>query len=261
MTSCRSAVRLLSLDATGTLFRPYPSVFHHYVASLDRFVSSASSLHRIDEKDFVRCFFDAYRIQTKALPAFGAGTSTTSRAWWSSVVKQTFRGVLGEEALNKLPFELIFDDVYRRFSTKECWQAYPDAERLLRTVKARNPSLPVVVVSNFDERLNNILKELGLSSYVDAVITSYELGVEKPNKDIFIAALNRANIPLHLASDCLHIGDHLINDFRGPKDIQMQSKLLVREEASNRQPSDLNKDDVIQDLTQLEHAIFSEQNG
>jgi len=152
------SLRLLSLDATGTLFRPSPSVFHHYLAALERFTpttkqSSGLLTQQIDERIFFKHFLDAYTAQSKALPAFGAGTQTSSRDWWSFVVKRTFVNVLGEETVNALPYEDLFDDLYRRFSTRECWTAFSDAESLLRTTKSRNPSLPIVVVSNFDERL------------------------------------------------------------------------------------------------------------
>jgi len=63
----------------------------------------------------------------------------------------------------------------------------------------------------------NILKELGLLSYIDAVVTSHSVGVEKPNQGIFQAALDRVNVGHHQAADCLHIGDNLVNDFHGPK--------------------------------------------
>ena len=89
------------------------------------------------------------------------------------------------------------------------------------------------VISNFDDRFSSysryllthqltpllttrmtmILRNVGLDKYFDFVLTSYECKQEKPNKDIFNAALKRAKLPN--ASGAYHVGYNVNNDIYG----------------------------------------------
>jgi hypothetical protein len=55
---------------------------------------------------------------------------------------------------------------------------------------------------------------LGLRHYLDFVVTSRECGFEKPDKKIFREAILVSGVG---DGTFLHVGDHPINDFEGPK--------------------------------------------
>jgi HAD superfamily hydrolase (TIGR01549 family) len=56
------------------------------------------------------------------------------------------------------------------------------------------------------------LQALGLDSFFSFVVTSQDVGVEKPNPQIYAAALGKARrdcpaLKQLQASECLHVGD------------------------------------------------------
>ncbi len=56
------------------------------------------------------------------------------------------------------------------------------------------------------------LEELGLSSYIDMIVTSEEAGVEKPHPDFFRLCVEKAGC---LAEECAFVGDNLKKDVEG----------------------------------------------
>jgi putative hydrolase of the HAD superfamily len=75
-------------------------------------------------------------------------------------------------------------------------------EEPLDALRARG--LRLAVVSNWDVELPEILAELGLAAYFDAVVTSAEAGAAKPDPRVFELALERLATA---AQHALHVGD------------------------------------------------------
>lgn len=71
------------------------------------------------------------------------------------------------------------------------------------------------VISNFDPRLNEILKEAGLYHRFEFVLSSYEAKTFKPHPTIFQIALERYSKEATLPNECCHIGDTYKEDFIG----------------------------------------------
>jgi putative hydrolase of the HAD superfamily len=90
--------------------------------------------------------------------------------------------------------------------------AYPDAVETLPELRRRG--LHVVVVSNWDCSLDTVLEDVGLGSYLDAVVTSAVAGSAKPDTGIFAAALEQAGVE---ADRALHVGDSLEEDVAGAR--------------------------------------------
>ena len=67
------------------------------------------------------------------------------------------------------------------------------------------------------------LRKLGLDSIIDFLVTSEEVGVEKPNRDIFIFALQKLNLDPSLI---VMIGDNHSKDIEGALKIGIQAYLL-----------------------------------
>jgi putative hydrolase of the HAD superfamily len=68
----------------------------------------------------------------------------------------------------------------------------------------RRRGLALAVVSNWDVGLGQHLARAGIGAWVDAVVTSAEVGAPKPDPAVFLAALERLRVP---AARALHIGD------------------------------------------------------
>jgi len=81
------------------------------------------------------------------------------------------------------------------------------------------------LISNIDRDIMPFCQELGLASYLDFVVTSQEVGSEKPHPPIFLAALERAGVK---ASEAMYVGDHYGTDVVGAREIGMEGVLLDR---------------------------------
>src|SRR5215218_2811982 len=90
------------------------------------------------------------------------------------------------------------------------FDAYADAAPALRAL--RDGGLRLVVASNWDCSLPDVLAEAGLLHLVDAVMPSAAAGAAKPDARLFEAALREAGCG---PADALHVGDSLENDVAG----------------------------------------------
>lgn len=90
----------------------------------------------------------------------------------------------------------------------------------------RNRGMVLGVVSNLSRALDGHVKELGLAGYMDFVLTSSEIGVEKPHPPIFLAALERAGVT---PSEALHVGDQYHSDVLGARGVGISPLLLDRD--------------------------------
>ncbi|MEV5171183.1 HAD-IA family hydrolase [Streptomyces flaveolus] len=85
-----------------------------------------------------------------------------------------------------LPDPGLHDALYERHMSPDAWTPYPDAEKVLRTLRERG--IGVGVVSNIGWDLRPVFREHGLDAYVDAYVLSYEHGVQKPDPRLFAIA-------------------------------------------------------------------------
>ena len=91
-------------------------------------------------------------------------------------------------------------------------RAVPGAKQLLKELKEH---VKIGIVSNnfLKEQLEKI-KQVGLESYTDAVVVSEEVGVTKPNPEIFMLTLERLNCK---ANEAVMVGDSWEIDIIGAK--------------------------------------------
>lgn len=76
-------------------------------------------------------------------------------------------------------------------------------------------NIPIVITSNFDTRLRKILKNFQLTDSIEHFVLSGEVGVEKPNVEIFQKIFDLYKTELDSNKQILHIGDSLKQDFIG----------------------------------------------
>jgi putative hydrolase of the HAD superfamily len=103
------------------------------------------------------------------------------------------------------------------------FSAYPDAAPALRELRARG--LRLVVASNWDCSLAEVLERAGLASLVDGVVSSAMVGAAKPEPALFEAALELAGCP---AERVLHVGDSVSKDIDGATRAGIAAVLLDR---------------------------------
>ena len=81
------------------------------------------------------------------------------------------------------------------------------------------------LVTNMETEMRPLCKELGLGPYLDFVVTSGEVGADKPQPPIFLEALRRAGVG---AAEALHVGDQFKIDAEGARNVGINAVLLDR---------------------------------
>ncbi len=103
------------------------------------------------------------------------------------------------------------------------FSAFPDVRPALRAW--RGAGARIVVVSNWDVSLHDVLGRLSLASLIDAILTSAEAGARKPSPAIFEQALALAGVgPEH----AIHIGDSVEEDVAGARAAGVRPVLISR---------------------------------
>lgn len=227
-------IRLLTWDVKDTLFRLRRPVGEQYASS-----ARAHGL-KVEAPDLEQAFGQVYRAQNRSFPNYGFSQGLTCRQWWRDVVLQTFHlaGARDAQAVGR-----VADQLYRDFSSPCTWQMLEGAEDTLR--RCRERGLRLAVVSNFDQRLEGILRGLGLWEHFDFVLTSGATGWCKPDPRIFHEALRLARVEPAVAA---HVGDSYHNDYKGARAAGMHSFLVVG-------PGPL--DPVVKDSVPQEHLLPS----
>jgi len=93
-------------------------------------------------------------------------------------------------------------------------------------VRLRSQGARLAIVSNWDVSLHAVLAETGLAALVDAVLTSAEERVAKPDPEIFARALERLGGAQGRAA--LHVGDSVAFDVGGARAAGITPVLLDR---------------------------------
>jgi putative hydrolase of the HAD superfamily len=105
----------------------------------------------------------------------------------------------------------------------------------------------VVVVSNWDVSLADVLARLGLAPMLDGLLTSAEAGARKPSPAIFEQALRIAGAsPEH----SVHVGDSIEEDIDGARRAGIEPILIRRD--GTRGPPGVR---TIASLAELERDI------
>ena len=100
---------------------------------------------------------------------------------------------------------------------------YDEVREFLIQIKSEN--ILVALVSNHDWNLSQITDDLGLSPYLDAVVTSARVGVRKPHQEMFLHAMRAlAATP----ESSLMVGDSLEDDVQGANALGISSVLIDR---------------------------------
>lgn len=107
------------------------------------------------------------------------------------------------------------------------FEAFPDAEPALRHL--REAGMALVVVSNWDVSLHEVLARTGLRPLVDAAISSAEVGSAKPDRAIFALALALARSE---AAATWHVGDSIQADVEGARRAGIVPVLIDRDPRS-----------------------------
>lgn len=109
-------------------------------------------------------------------------------------------------------------------ANQHAWKVFDDVVPVLREARLRG--LTLGVVSNWDHTLTRVLEIVGLAKYFQFVLSSGEIGCEKPGKRIFKAAIKAVGVT---PNEALHIGDDYEADILGASPLGITPMLIDRQ--------------------------------
>jgi HAD superfamily hydrolase (TIGR01509 family) len=115
-------------------------------------------------------------------------------------------------ALSHVLYEVMLDT----------WHAYDDTVPTLRAL--REAGVRTCLLSNAGVPIADVLDREGVTPWVDGIVLSYEVGVVKPNPEIFRVALESLGLS---AASVLMVGDNA-NDDGGGAALGMRTLILPR---------------------------------
>lgn len=214
--------KVITFDCTNTLLHMKLPVEEQYLRTAQKF--GIAEKH-FDKSLVKQNFRKQFKELSSAHPNFGR-TSIKYAEWWETLVSNALLNS-AVRPIEASAIKPVAEKLLHQYQTKECWGHFDKSNELIE--KLRKLNKVVGVISNFDPRLHTLLADLELR--FDFVATSYELGVEKPNPQIFQQVLEMAK--LHSAegqsikpSECLHLGNELIKDFEGARNAGWSSILI-----------------------------------
>ncbi|XP_013779408.1 rhythmically expressed gene 2 protein-like [Limulus polyphemus] len=241
-------IRLATFDVTNTLLKFKIPIGEEY--------SQISKLYGIqsDAAQLNAAFKRQWKILNQKHPNFGATTGLAPQTWWASLIVRVFHDA-GYDYLDQKQLQAISRHLFKAYSTKVCWQMQRGTHSLLENLAKANVQLGII--SNFDNRLQSILSDVGLLPHFNFVIDSYSARVKKPSKGIFNLALDHVKHLDILPEQAVHIGNDLHVDYWGAINAGWNALLLTKK--ANLSPEELkivNPNDILNDVREAEKHIL-----
>lgn len=201
------------LDAGGTLIHEHPSRFELYVQAAREveLAVTPQSMHA------------AMHAVHDTLPREIDGHFRYTQGWFEHFIAAVFVERLGLPAAR---LATVRARLIERFARPDTYRLFPGALELCCTLRDRG--LVVGLISNWSERLPEILRGLGLDRALDFALVSALERREKPEPEIFELALRRAGVR---AERAVHLGDDLVRDVHGARALGILPVLIDRSRA------------------------------
>lgn len=198
-------LRAVFFDVGNTLIHPYPSVSH----VCREVFSSAGHDRDLRAIDDLMPLVDAYyEDRYRSDDTFWTSEEETSGVWvgmYSLLCRRL--GIEDDAEATDLARR-----VYEEFGDAGRWRAYPDVVPAF--ARLRDRGLRLGVISNWDSRLVGVLGGMGIGDMLDAVISSADVGLHKPDPRIFELACERLGVA---PGEAAHVGDHEYADVLGAR--------------------------------------------
>ena len=125
--------------------------------------------------------------------------------------------------------ELPAERVLNVLSEAVVYKPFDDIKSSLEHLRAKGVRLGVL--SNWDFKLQAALDDAGIAHLFDFVLSSAQVGIEKPAREFFERglALARKAMPDLKARDCFYVGDHYEKDVVGARNAGLNPIWLVRD--------------------------------
>jgi putative hydrolase of the HAD superfamily len=197
-------------DAVGTVLYPHPPAAEIY-STLGRRYGSRRTVEEVSRR-FSAVFAE---LEQQDLAGDLRTSEEREQERWRQIVRRVLEDTVDPEA--------CFRELYAYFGEGRAWRVYEDVWGVLAVL--RQFGKRIVLASNFDHRLHQVLRDLGLDPCLDAVVISASVGFRKPHPAFFYAVLDACSCE---ASCVLYVGDSRENDYEGAVRCGIPAVLLDR---------------------------------
>ncbi len=190
--------------------------------------------------------------------ALAEAAGIPERDWlraWRSRMQDTWRGRIPslrarvEGALRKAAgdgvSEMLVDDMTSLLLVRSRPRLYPDVRESLAALRERGYRLGII--SNIESSESHWLTELALTALFDAIVLSCEVGVIKPEREIYLLAADRLSVQ---PGECAFVDDQPVF-LRAARGLGMAAVRIDRPNGEDRHPEDDGYDLRIESLREL----------
>lgn len=225
------SIRLITFDAMKTLISPACDIGAEYlkVASIYGVKADAKDDHiLIDQLN--ASFARNFTKMSDNFPNYGRAADLTPVEWWCRLVVDTFADVGFDQDAERKKLRTTGAHLYRHFSRGNCWRLEEGAYHTLAELRQRQPETMLAILSNFDDRLETILRDLGVAHFFAHQFLSTQVGHAKPDLRIFEHALEVAQVK---PEQYLHVGDDIERDYGPVIELGGRAILIDKKGTSN----------------------------
>ena len=199
-------IKAAFFDWVGTLAHPEPDR-HEVVHQAARELGVELPLHKL-----LRGVLKAdMRVPEGAPPRWCKGVDEEPFIrWWEALLAEVGVSLSGKEMLGVT--ELVGQRV-----RDLAWVLYEDVMPTIKQLKQRGLILGLISA--------HYIGRAGLDPYLDVVVTAKDVGADKPEPPIFLAALERAAVD---APEVAYVGDQYERDVVGARGVGMNAILIDR---------------------------------
>ncbi|RZF42691.1 hypothetical protein LSTR_LSTR001486 [Laodelphax striatellus] len=243
--------KLVTLDIFGTILRLQSDVGHQYSKAANKF-----DVH-VKPDVLSRNFKDVWVEMNQKYPIYGV-QSFGWKKWWETLIEKTFLKSISAE-LSRETVDNISQYLFEMYKKPENWELCDGADDFINNMLDRN--IPLVVLSNFDARLEDLLLKMKIRHYFRFVIASYNVGVQKPDAAIFQLVeekLKQYQDLVHIKkNEILHIGDSPELDFISATNVGWNSFLIHgnRDAVVVKYPF-VDKNCIFKNLNEINQQLF-----
>ncbi|HET6448552.1 MAG TPA: HAD-IA family hydrolase [Conexibacter sp.] len=227
MSGAGTTPRALLLDALGTLVELEPPVEPLRRELRERCgvqvsATEAGAALRA-EIAFYRAHHDEASDRERLVALRRRATETLRDALVAAREGDPLAGAEAGTSLREIPLAVLTEALLAALRFR------PFAEVPAVLSAARERGVRLVVVSNWDISLHDVLDATGLAPLLDGVVTSAELGSAKPDGAIFARGLELAGVT---PGEAVHVGDSVEHDVAGAQAAGIEPLLVMRNGAS-----------------------------
>lgn len=199
-------LRAVIFDAVHTILRPMPDVVSTY------FLAGKKAGSRLSKDKVKQRFRDARRKHfgtsvpaSQTRPGLLPSSDEIEFQLWKNLVADVFSDVK--------PIDSLFQTLWDHFASPKPWQLYDDVEPCWK--RLRDTGVKLVIASNFDSRLHEIVQKQEAIANADAIFCSAEVGFRKPDPNFYKVVAKE--LGLKDSDDVTMIGDDFENDCQAPR--------------------------------------------